>query len=304
MINFLQKLFNKNNDTDVVKFYPLYDLAPVDSPIIRSSKFKRDWVEEQKKVFQQHLDTASDSWEYKITSSHRCPALVDMFLRGFIVSAYRDFYLHTRGDIENPEVASYTGITVQEQILRRKRELSNTQILDPEEFRGASLLGIKRPYPERTPNVIFKLETPWLISCPKDIVLYISGIPLSNNDDFTIIPGILDPRMDSFLQVLLWWHHHDRNDIFIKKGTPLIQIMPVSKKDICKTFKMVSDPDLIKKKIKSELQVKHVRNWTQFLPNYNRLRENVVLYEDLMETKRDKGVKGGKCPFSSIWAKG
>jgi len=256
-------------------------------------------VEVQKESFKKKLQDrqngGSEAFAARYTSSHRCPALVDLFSRGFVVTAHRDFFIATTGDIDDPQVVSNPGVTYNEQFFRSKLSPDGGSLGDPPPFARDSLLGIQRPYPERTPNLIFKVQTPWLVKTPDDTVLLMMGVPLSDNNDFTVVSGILDPQLDSIVMVLLWWHHHDRPDIILKKGTPLAQLIPIPRQMASDKFEMVLDPDLINRQICLNKEIHYLQS-TQRVANYKRIGSLVSEFER-MENSQVKS----KCPFSSSW---
>lgn len=74
--------------------------------------------------------------------------------------------------------------------------------------------------------VIFKVPCPFHAKVPKGWGLMYTPLLYHNQNQFYSATGILDPRFISQLNAILFLHP-DKNDMFIKKGTPLFQITPV-----------------------------------------------------------------------------
>jgi hypothetical protein len=294
MFDYLKRIFSSSKDSldYKVKFYPLYPLAATDCPIIPAAKFKRPWIASQKEAYKKQLEGALQNGHIQATSTHRCPGLMPLFTRGFILTAHRDIFIHTTGDIENPEIKSFPDITNQERLWRNRLAHHNHDVSDdPTPFRGNALLGMERPYPERTPNVLFKFISPWIVEAPPDVVLLITDVPFSNNNDFTIVTGILDTNLSRLVQPILWWHHHDRPDIYIKKGTPFMQFIPISRRDYYRDFEIVTDRELIERQIELTKSIAYMTH-TQYSANYQANREAVDEFAKIDPTYPPK-----KCPF-------
>jgi hypothetical protein len=278
-----------------VKFFPHYDLLPQDVPIIPAVRYTRGWVASHKEAFKRAVREGPNASGH-VTSTHRCPALVTLFSSGYILSAHKDFYIHTTGDIENPVLTSDTVVSVVG-VPDPNDDLSRGFMISPTPFPPSHIAGMHRPYPERTPNMIFKLEPAWSAVAPRDVVLLIMGVPFADNNDFTIVPGFTDTQINGLIQPLLWWHHHDRRDLYIKKGTPLLQLIPISRSDLKRGFEIVTDPAERRQQRQFSEEVRYLRE-SQLVMNYGRLRKSVDMYQAQIE----KDSKG-KCPFSFLWSK-
>lgn len=282
-------MFNFLKRKEKIQFTPLYRAAQFDAPIIPASKYKRDWVDIQKKVYQ-NLKNNNINRE-RITSTHKCPGLTAHFTRGFIVSAHRDIPIYTKGDITEPEYVPC------------KLDYSTsfwTQNIDNEKdisfFGGSMLKGIQRPYPEKTPNIIFKIMMPWLVRAPDNIIFLISSIPFANTvENFTVIGGILDTQLSHSLQALLWVHEHNNKLFCIKKGTPLFQLIPISRVDFCKEYEIVNDEETFKQEVAETLTLGYIQNST-LQSNYTNIRNVSTKYSKLYDKKK-------KCPFSFLFKK-
>jgi hypothetical protein len=227
---------------------------------------------------------------------------VDIFSRGYIITAHRDYYFHTRGDINRPEYEVFPATVASERHIQGR--VGPFGVLgqmggDPEPFMGDQLLGIKRPYPERTPNILFKLIVPWLVSAPVDTSLLYMGVPLANTQDFSVVSGIQDTQLSGAISILLWWHHHGRKDIFLKKGTPLLQIVPVPKAVTNMGYTMVTDPKEVEEQIVRRKNLQHMLD-SQFVVDYDRSKSIAGQYlaNDVVGNK----TSSSKCPFSFLWS--
>lgn len=288
-----------------LQFYPRYDLLASDAPIIPAVRFTRGWIAGHKKAFKASVKTGPLVSNAHALSTHRCPALVTLFSSGYIVPAHRDFCIHTSGDIENPTVLEGSSVGIPDP----NSDLSHGSIISSAPFGPHMLGGIHRPYPERTPNMIFKLEPVWSVWAPRDITLLILGVPFADNYDFTIVPGFLDTQLNPLIQPLLWWHHHDRRDVYIKKGTPLLQLIPISRSDLKRGMEIVTDPKLRREERRLFEELLYLRE-SQFVMNYGRLRKSVDAYQAQREEHGQSpnlddplNQSKSKCPFSFLWSK-
>ena len=280
MLNF----FKRNNK---IRFTPLFRAAQFDTPIVPANKYKRDWIEKQKKTYLFNKSNNSD----RVTSTHKCPGLTAHFSRGFIVSAHRDINLYTHGDINEPVYESNT-LEYQSTFWAQNVE----KLGDVGTFSGSNLEGIQRPYPLSTPNLLFKIVTPWLIKAPTDVVFLMTPVPFANTTHlFTTVSGIFDTQITRLLQVLIWTHKHNDKTFCIKKGTPLVQLIPISRTDVYKDFEVVNNEKIFNQEIAETLTLAYLQN-TTLTTDYANIRNVSDKYDELH--KKEK-----KCPFSFLFKK-
>ena len=76
---------------------------------------------------------------------------------------------------------------------------------------------------------VVKLETPWRVMAHPDIVIL--QIPVSYSDDkrFSAPTGIVDPSYSYEINLQLFWHAMDGDEI-VTAGTPLCQWIPIPRK--------------------------------------------------------------------------
>lgn len=287
MFKFLKNKLFKNKDNKI-RFYPLYSGAEKFTPIVPAASYKREWLELAKKKFVEKVktpETVVDN-KYPLMSTHRCPGLTSLFSRGYIVTAHKDIQIWTEGDIENPVLHSNKLSTTCDswwfQTLGIKEEINP--------FSSDELVGMKRPYPRKTPNMIIKILSPWLMKLPDDVVMLATEVPFGNTQqDFTVVTGIVDANYTNVVQTLLWWHHHDTCR-FIKKGTPLMQLIPIPRKNIYTEFELVTNEKEIRAQIYRHNLMSHIRN-SRYIRNYSEIRDTIQHFDKTQKSK---------CPFAFL----
>jgi hypothetical protein len=91
------------------------------------------------------------------------------------------------------------------------------------QYSPASHLGIEV-------NAVFQLESPWRIITPPGYSIYQFPMFYHFNKDFSVLPGIVDTDIYSIV-------HHETfyfgngTEVFIKRGTPLVHIIPFKRID-------------------------------------------------------------------------
>jgi hypothetical protein len=77
---------------------------------------------------------------------------------------------------------------------------------------------------------VFKAVSPWSVFTPKGYSLLQFPLFYNFNKDFTVLPGVIatDARHTLNIQILI---HSDKEEIFIERGTPLAQYIPVKRND-------------------------------------------------------------------------
>jgi hypothetical protein len=149
-----------------------------------------------------------------------CPSFVDYFSRGFILPMWVDSILSY-----NKDTKEWKWQTADSKFSWGMHSLP--QFLDT----------ISYSYVNKPTHFVFKATSPWRIITPKGYSVYQLPLFYHQNDDFSVLPGIVDT--DYFHQANPQVLFHSNNlEIFIKRGTPLVQYIPF-KRDTLK-FK-VSD---------------------------------------------------------------
>lgn len=89
---------------------------------------------------------------------------------------------------------------------------------------------------------IFKAINPWRIITPKGYSVYQLPMFWEFNEDFTVLPGIrhTDILHQSTVQILF---HSQKNEIFIPKGTPLVQYLLFKREETTLSIREATEAD-------------------------------------------------------------
>lgn len=103
-------------------------------------------------------------------------------------------------------------------------------------------------YNRRTIDGVFKFSNPWLIETPPGYSCIFTQ-PFNQNLPFKIIEGVVDT--DSFNMVInfpFYWTEDSAKQVLIKKGDPMVQVIPFKREEWNSNIKIVTEKQ--NKKIK------------------------------------------------------
>ena len=153
------------------------------------------------------------------TSIKKCPGIIDYCKQGYIIRAWQDIKIKTNQDAE-----SYQWSTPYSTDKFLSKELNNLINYDIITGMGPDLFYNYFPK-NNTLKTVLKINTPWFIELPKNYKALFLPVWYDNESRFSTIPGILDPILDSRINIQLYWHELGKENI-IKAGTPLVKIIP------------------------------------------------------------------------------
>lgn len=203
----LFKKFFTKVEQPYVRFYSLEPGVLDLFPIVSASTVKRKFMED---------DQVGDMPE--TLSSKNCPGIRKVISSGWIVPAPADFIIQTNGD----------GVSMEWKEPYRFSKISPG--------RDAYVSGHTRSQveplldnPDTTLKTVVKLETPWRFEASDDIMLLQLPVTYNNENRFTAATGFLDARYGHTLNVQLFWNALNEKTL-VRAGTPLCQLIPISKK--------------------------------------------------------------------------
>jgi hypothetical protein len=139
-----------------------------------------------------------------------CPSFPDFFSQGYVIPAWQDILLQYDKKTMNWNIQS-AGVFFEWGIHH------NGQFLD--------FADVTTPVDKKEVSIIFKANSPWSIVTPKG--WSVLQLPMFYNfeHEFSVTPGIIDTDLyhEINMQVLF---PADKNEIFIKRGTPLAMFIP------------------------------------------------------------------------------
>ena len=252
-------LFKKNEIVFHSKIHYGQNLYPIEEGSFQS----REWYQHCLEWFKDFAKKAHPSAHLR--SPHRCPGIKSIINTGFVIKAHRDIVIETNGDGQTIMFWDNTDLPAELQ--------KDTGVFEPELF-GDHL---ERAKPRGALRTLVKIDLPWLIEAPRDIVFLVTSVPYSDDDRFQIAPGLLDPLYALETNAVFWWMVKEGVET-IKRGTPLIQLVPIKREKPYKSWRMQNiTPDYQKK---SDLATYALAS-TQ-IGNYNTLKiaTEKTLYEN------------------------
>jgi hypothetical protein len=219
-LNIFQQRENthRKNTTSKIKFISTVPGVSTLYPITPSTKYKREWLSEEKADYKERKSKCpvNSLVAPLIGSIAKCPAVKATMGSGYILRAPADFKIHTNGDGETLLPTARDIHQRYTYIVTHEKEITDW-LLSP-------------ALREKTVKTVVKVNTPWRLICPDDdIVFMVTPVPFTQEDRFSAVQGILDPKTAYEVNVQLYWHVME-GDIVIKAGTPLCQYIPISRK--------------------------------------------------------------------------
>lgn len=231
-----------------VRFVNLVPGVEETHPIIPANKFKYKWLSELNRA---NIQTNQNfPLHIKKGNTARCPGILDICSRGYIVTAPFDFTITTNGDLNNFEWHMNINPSV-----------FNSEIVRPYiSAHSSDQLHDFSPPREDSLNCVVKVNTFWLMSSSKDVVWLQMPIPYPDHNMFTAYQGIIDT--DKYCELILQIQWHKLNGQYlVKAGTPLCQLIPISKKTDTKLIvERANHEDLYKSKAYGYLTMHRFQN--------------------------------------------
>ena len=174
-----------------------------------------------------------------------CPSFPSMFQQGYIIPAWCDMIF--KGG-PNP------GFTLPSEQFKLSFH-THKQFLDhtPEHYRNKI-------------NVVIKAHMPWRIKTPKGYSVYQMPLFFHYNEDFSIMPGIIDTDKHHIVnpQILL---HSNKEKILIKRGDPFAWYIPFKREKLELETREQTEKD------RYTDVVNHMNIFTKFTDGYKKLEE-------------------------------
>ena len=184
-------------------------------PIKPMSEYRPNW---SAKARDNYLKIKLDKEKQYEKHNHvaLCPGIFDLFKQGWYVPAWYDVYIKTEKDkpgfswrVASPEITAH----------------SSMNIIDTHGDQ------ITKHIPKRDGRIdnIVKINTPYHVISP--VKLLFLPLPYPDHYDWESSSGILDTSNSTELNVQLYWNVKE-GERFIKAGTPLMQIIPLTEENI------------------------------------------------------------------------
>lgn len=176
-------------------------------------KFLPEWWKETKHISQRFTYQTGKWPEVFAGNVKACPSFPDFFSQGVVIPMWTDTILRY-----NKNTTEYSWFTSNSDF---KWDIhSNEQYIDD----------VNHSFLSKKASMVFKAVSPWRSITPKGYSILQLPLFYHFNDDFTVMPGIIDTDIHSQLnqQVL---YMSDKEEIFIKRGTPFVQYIPFKREN-------------------------------------------------------------------------
>ena len=175
----------------------------------------------------------------------RCPAFPDLFSSGFIVPMWADTTLYY-----NKKTDEYRWRCGAKESPFKINFFNNRSFIDYGKY---YLNGIKA-------TAMFHFISPWTIIAPEGCSMFQFPIFFNETENYGVMPGTFDAdiTMQSKIEV---GYFTDDKEIFIKRGTPLVQYIPYKKIDASLVVREFNNED-VKRSDKFHIRAQSTfKNW-------------------------------------------
>ena len=149
--------------------------------------------------------------DYNSHTVKKCPAIVDYFTQGYIIPMWYDILVQRQGDTFHFESNAIN---------------NNSSHIEFHDFEQLPTYPFKKTDYRRA----VKFTSPWFFFTPPGwSTLFIPPL-LHTNDNFTVLPGIVET--DSFHQVNFPSIWHSEGDVVLKRGMPFLHAIPFKREKI------------------------------------------------------------------------
>lgn len=212
-----------------------------------AKEYKRKWRSLAKSNFDKQL-LEKKIYDRNVTSSHRCLGMNALFEQGFLIKSPIDFAVESK--------------TYEDELLIHSNcDFVNFSFFDKE------MLG-NYFCPKNCNKNLLKINFDMFIDAPKDIVFLM--LPVNYDDNrFMGCSGILDPIQSRELNVILWWFCENSYEL-VRKGTPLIHLIPIPRKQMYKSWRM---EDHLKDNFLKESRVREYISSSTICPFYSEYKK-------------------------------
>lgn len=201
----------------VFKFYSKIPGVTDMFPIAPSKSFHPGWVKSVIDAYKKKTSDVDTYGKNQLTSIAKCPGIIDLAKKGWIVRSWFDFIIQTAGP---------NNITWAVPPTFPPSVMGENFTTDPIRFMSLTEPELRIPLPPHTCNAVVKIATPWVVDIPEGWNLLM--LPISYPDDtrFQCSTGILRPGPHVEVQPQVFWNVLNGKEL-VKAGTPLCQLIPI-----------------------------------------------------------------------------
>lgn len=142
----------------------------------------------------------------------KCPGILDFCTAGYIIPMWTDLRIEYDSGLRQITCTC-------------SAPWSKVQVISGEQFRSTPVEKMAYPYTR-----LIKLETPWRLRLQKGCSsLMLNPYYSDLNESIEVLPGIIDHDLFGVINIFLALKIFGKGAIYIRKGTPLLQIIPFSR---------------------------------------------------------------------------
>lgn len=207
----------KNKDTDLTFISKIPGLTALEECLPKpTSKFVPAWWKDLK------IDESVQSAYNLYTGNIKhCPSFTDLFSSGYVVPMWMDIYIGYDKNTGKSGVQS-NGLTNVGYHADASKDLANYKFLGNDT------------------SAIFKMYSPWSVITKPNVSVMVLPLFFHMNPDFSVIPGMVDTDFINHISPDLAYHSKEK-EIFIERGTPLFQIIPLQKEKFSFSVKEIDE---------------------------------------------------------------
>lgn len=218
-------MFNWFNN-DKIEFYSLLPGLDKIAPVTNASSYRPSWTKSAAKAYKElnRKETVL-----------KCPGVMKFFSIGYIIYNYCDIAITGSSDREN---LSW------EYAYEPMKDWSDKITFNYVESHDPHRLTNHMEPPIGGNRNLLKLNTPWRVKAPKDTIFLELPIFYGDEKRFSGAGGIMDPSQTNQINPALWWFANNDKPEIIKAGTPLVQYLPIKRKEYDLIVRQATDEEV------------------------------------------------------------
>ena len=258
-----------------IEFISMIEGVEETMPIIPAHMHKYRWLKRAAQDFSKRGSLVSKHQPsvfhspMNIQHTARCPGIIQLKNKGFIVRNHQDIHLKFSGDDDQYEWMTPLNQTAMSD------GVCEDQITH--HFKS-NLYEFFDNWPKDTMKSNLKINLPWQVRVPKGYELLMIDPFYKDDFRFTVCPGIFDHNLGIARINVPTWFHMTSGETLIKAGTPIAQLIPIKKEEI--DYKLLNPKT--DKHYKRDLNITGLKLKSTFNKNYTKIRK---WYEDWMDDK-------------------
>ncbi len=197
----------------------------------------------------------ADRYRPKARNVKQCPAFPDLFASGYILPMWADTTIFYDNETDQwsyrcgAEWSSF-GIDI----------FTKDKFVDvvPYKYKGMKV------------TAVFQFHSPWIVKVPKGYSVFQLPLFYENDREYSALPGIFDGYISEQKQIEIAYFGN-KKEIFIKKGTPLVQYVPYKRSKLDLNVRELTEEDSLRFATNQLNRATMFKNWYA----KNRLKENL-----------------------------